>query len=345
VNGRNAHCQILTNPAYTAYATTPTKDRQSVLAVLRNGRPPAYLWNAEAAAYLEGTGLAAGARRRLAALPEGERLDEAQLDAWLAAHLPALGPQQRRWIEDGLGLAAYHAATEHPVVELLLSDDASPFAGVARAQALCWVHEGRLFRQLAPYLPGHRRLLDDFLGQFWAYYRQLRAYREAPGPEARRDRLCQRCGACCRVMMKLQNTDSRYRVFLRQIGLTLLPLQASGMKDCCNARHDVNVDLGPCRHVRTITSPTGLRFSCEIHETSEFPSLCAEFNCVSWAKAFNSFTSDNKLLQEAMRALAESRGSRVESTQMSTQLQLAARYQPGSDDKGETEGTNRGSVP
>jgi hypothetical protein len=183
VNGRNEHCQVLGNPAYTAYATTPAKDRQSVLAVLRNGRPPAFLWNAEAAAYLEGTGLSAGVRRRLAALPEGERLDAAQLGAWLAAHLPALGPQQRRWVEDGLALAAYHAATEHPVVGVLLSDDAAAFAGVARAQALCWVHEGRLFRQLTPYLPGHRRLLDDFLGEFWGYYRRLRAYREAPSPE------------------------------------------------------------------------------------------------------------------------------------------------------------------
>jgi hypothetical protein len=184
VNGRNQHCQVLGNPAYTAYATTPTKDRQSVLGVLRNGRPAAYLWNAEAAAYLEGTGLSAGVRRQLAALPEGERLDEAQLGAWLAEHVPKLGPQQRRRVEDGLGLAAYHAATEHPVVELLLSDDAPQFAGVARAQALCWVHEGRLYKQLTPYLPGHRRLLDDFLAGFWGYYHQLRAYREAPGAEA-----------------------------------------------------------------------------------------------------------------------------------------------------------------
>ena len=35
-----------------------------------------------------------------------------------------------------------------------------------------------------PYLPGHRRLLDDFLEEFWAYYRRLRAYREAPTPAA-----------------------------------------------------------------------------------------------------------------------------------------------------------------
>ena len=29
VNGRNQHCRVLGNPAYTAYTTTPAKDRQS----------------------------------------------------------------------------------------------------------------------------------------------------------------------------------------------------------------------------------------------------------------------------------------------------------------------------
>jgi len=39
VNGQNHHCHIVCNPLYTAYHTTPSKDRLSVLDVLRNGQP------------------------------------------------------------------------------------------------------------------------------------------------------------------------------------------------------------------------------------------------------------------------------------------------------------------
>jgi hypothetical protein len=184
VDGVNRHCQVLSSPVYTAYATTATKDRQAVLSVLRAGRPAEYLWNEEAAAHLERAGLSAKLRRRLAELPSGTALGQAELDAYLAERVGALGPQQRRWLLDGLGLAAYRAQADYPAVDTLVCDDAPQWVGVARARALCWVHEGRLYKQLGPYLPGHRRLLDEFLGEFWAYYRELAAYRAAPSPAA-----------------------------------------------------------------------------------------------------------------------------------------------------------------
>ena len=87
---------------------------------------------------------------QVAQLPHDERWDEAQLTALLAAHLPALGPQQARWLRDALAIAAYHAQTDGPVVETLISDDAPQFQGVAAAQALCWVHEGRHYKKLLP---------------------------------------------------------------------------------------------------------------------------------------------------------------------------------------------------
>ena len=38
VDGQNQHCHVVCNPVYTAYHTRPTKERLSVLDVLRNGR-------------------------------------------------------------------------------------------------------------------------------------------------------------------------------------------------------------------------------------------------------------------------------------------------------------------
>ena len=183
VNGRNEYCQVLCNPLYTAYTTTPTKDRPTVLSVLRNGRPPAYLLNDEALGYLAQVKLAAKTRQRVGHLPRDTVLDEPTLVRLLAEHLPGLGEQPRKWIRDALAVAAYHAQTEGPVVRLLVCDDAPQFTWLTEQVALCWVHEGRHYKKLDPFLPQHRTAVADLLTDFWAYYRELLAYRQAPTPE------------------------------------------------------------------------------------------------------------------------------------------------------------------
>ena len=105
------------------------------------------------------------------------------MQALLEAHLPGLGPQQRQWILDATAVAAYHADLEFPVVRLLVCDDAPQFTLVTEELALCWVHEGRHYKKLVPYVPHHRALVEDFVQRFWTYYDQLLAYREQPTPE------------------------------------------------------------------------------------------------------------------------------------------------------------------
>ena len=48
MDGVEAHCHILCSPFYTLYHTTPRKDRQAVLDVLRRGAPRTYRLNAAA---------------------------------------------------------------------------------------------------------------------------------------------------------------------------------------------------------------------------------------------------------------------------------------------------------
>jgi hypothetical protein len=188
VNGQNQYCQVLCNPLYTAYTTTPTKDRATVLAVLRNGRPPTYLLNAEALGYLAQVPLAARTRQRLLHLPRDTVLDEPTLLGLLDAHLPGVGEQPRKWILDALAVAAYHAQADGPVVRLLVCDDAPQFTWLTEELALCWVHEGRHYKKLDPFLPQHRQAVADFLTAFWAFYDDLLAYRQQPS-EAERTRL------------------------------------------------------------------------------------------------------------------------------------------------------------
>ena len=183
VNGQNGYCHIVCNPLYTAYFTTATKDRLTIIDVLTNHRPRRFWLNAEALGFMEACGLSAVRRQQVEQLPAGTIVDEATMQAWLEAHLPGLGPQQRKWILDATAVAAYHAAVEFPVVRLLVCDDAPQFTLVTEELALCWVHEGRHYKKLMPSLPYHQALLEAFVQRFWTYYDQLLAYREQPLPE------------------------------------------------------------------------------------------------------------------------------------------------------------------
>jgi hypothetical protein len=186
VDGDGWYCHILCNDLYTAYRTTPGKDRRTIVEVLRGGRPAAYRYDREAERHLAFLGLSASARARVrAAIGRDQEVDEATLTRLLDGPLSRLGPRQREQVREALAVAAYLADSEWPVVRTLVCDDAPQFRAITEELALCWVHEGRHFKQLTPFLPQARAALADILDRFWAYYRELLAYRERPAPEER----------------------------------------------------------------------------------------------------------------------------------------------------------------
>jgi hypothetical protein len=184
VNGQNQHCHIVCNPLYTIYCTTPRKDRLSVLDVLRNGRQRVFRLNDEALGYLEAVPLSKAARHTLMVWRSERDLDEATFSNWLDTQFPNQGVQQRQAILGAAAVAAYHAEAGMPIVRLLVCDDAPQFNWLTEEMGLCWIHEGRHYKkQLAPVVPHHQVLLDDFLKQFWDFYDQLLTYRQHPNPE------------------------------------------------------------------------------------------------------------------------------------------------------------------
>ena len=180
VNGAEEHCHILCGPLYTLYRTTPRKDRQTVLDVLRLGAPRVYQFNRYAWAFLVEYGLPVAVLTALRLLPQGVDLDAAAFGALLEEHVPRLGPQQRAHVLDAAAIGAYRVQQDVPVVEILVCDDAPQFKSVTADLALCWVHVGRHFKKLTPLFAQHRALVDTFLTDFWAYYHDLQAYRTRP---------------------------------------------------------------------------------------------------------------------------------------------------------------------
>lgn len=244
VKGALWWCHIVDNPLMTAYFTRPGKDRLTVIEVLRGDAEPTYRVNAEALSYLTEFGLPAKVLTALATFPTADVVGEADLTAWLTEHLPGLGPRQATAVREATALAAYSSDPDWPVLRALLTDDAPQFKGIAEIHALCWVHEGRLFKKLSPYLARHQEILTRFLTRFWEYYRELRAYREQPTPADRR-RLRQRFD-------RLFATTTGYRALDDRIALTRAKktalLQVLGQPEL--PLHNNPAELGARRRVR-----------------------------------------------------------------------------------------------
>lgn len=185
VAGQNQVCHIVGNPLYAAYFTVPRKDRLTVLDVLRNQAPRVYRVNAEALSYLAALGLSMAVCAAVATWPREVDLAEAEVTQRLEALRPALGPQQQTWIREALAVAAYQAQTDWPVLRALVTDDAPQFKGLTEDQALCWIHEGRQYKKLAPVLERHAATLHRFLDRFWDFYCRLKQYRQHPSRPTR----------------------------------------------------------------------------------------------------------------------------------------------------------------
>ena len=185
VNGQNQYCHVVCNPLYTAYFTTEKKNRLTVVDVLRNSSERTFLLNAEAFELLDLLKLPARTVRQLKHFPQDRELSAAEFIALLDNRLPDLGPLQRNRVLDAAAVAAYHAQLEFPVVRLAICDDAPQFKLVTEELALCWIHDGRHYKKLVPYVAHHRKLLDAFQKRYWDFYKQLLDYREHPTAEDR----------------------------------------------------------------------------------------------------------------------------------------------------------------
>ena len=185
VNGKTHYTQIVCNSLYTVFSTTPQKDRLTILDVLRNFEDRTFLLNEETYELL---GLLKVPDKWIELL-KGFRQDQALNQQEMDTLLEQLFPQANRYksyrksILEASAIAAYHQETEIPVIEILLCDDASQFKLLTKYQMLCWIHEGRHYKRLNPIIPSHQEKLDDFLRQFWQYYRKLLAFKKDPSQE------------------------------------------------------------------------------------------------------------------------------------------------------------------
>jgi hypothetical protein len=159
-------------------------------------------------AYLESYSFSKAKRQVLTQLPQEQMFTQAEFKALLAEQLPELGPQQSKRVLEAAAIAAYHTQDEFPIVNLLLCDDAKQFKRITAALALCWIHAGRHYKKLLPTIEYHRRLLDNFLTKFWAFYHELQAYRRDP-TAVERERLATKFDTLFSTVTEYRDLDER----------------------------------------------------------------------------------------------------------------------------------------
>jgi len=117
-------------------------------------------------------------RQVLALLPWAQEMTDAEVTAVLEqAALPLYVAKK---VRDALAVGFYRTQTALPVPLILLTDDAAQSNLLTEKWALCWIHEGRHYKKLAPRFAHHRRCLERFCTDFWTFYRRLLVYRDHP---------------------------------------------------------------------------------------------------------------------------------------------------------------------
>jgi len=182
VDGRQHFTQILCNPFFTAYATLPHKDRLSILRKLLMGMELKFQFNDATFDLLKIFKVPEKVRKYLKKNCDGRTLTEQEL-VILLKKIPSdnRNPDQLyRRIMEAAGITMYHEQKEVPVIQTLVSDDASQFRHIVDFHSLCWIHAGRFIKKLNPLTPLFQDEVSRVRKEFWSYYKTLLAFQKEP---------------------------------------------------------------------------------------------------------------------------------------------------------------------
>ena len=179
VNGKNHYVHVLCNRFYTAYFTRPQKDRLTLLKILSSGRL-SFRCDLESIDLMKPLGLPAKQCSRLIAHISDDLLTEEAMNSILKELFPDPNKPitNRKTILEACAVTAYRHRAD--AIHILICDDAPQFKNITELLGLCWVHEGRHYKKLRPFLALHQQLLEKFLSKFWEYYGELLAYKASP---------------------------------------------------------------------------------------------------------------------------------------------------------------------
>jgi hypothetical protein len=178
--GKNGVCTHIGNEWFAWFESTESKSRINFLELLRAGHTD-YVLSDEALEYMAAQKLPNASLTKLAAATDQRFADESQ---WQAA-LQRFGIATQRHVRIATEGALLGSVLDHGIHPNLaiLSDDAGQFNVLLHA--LCWIHAERLLAKLLGFSDDQRLALAQVRTTVWELYRDLKAYKAAPTPEAK----------------------------------------------------------------------------------------------------------------------------------------------------------------
>jgi hypothetical protein len=161
-------------PDFAWFGSADNKSRIGFLTHLHGGLPT-YVVNESALAQMRLAKLKAEVIERLQATPFAGGNWTVYLD-----QLDIHDVRHRRMVTEAAMVAALRQTGIHPQLALV-SDGAGQFDILEHG--LCWVHTERLIHKLIPGNDAQRSEQQRLRGELWAYYTDLKDYRQAPTPE------------------------------------------------------------------------------------------------------------------------------------------------------------------
>lgn len=176
-NGKNGYCTHIGNEFFAWFASTNSKSRINFLELLCAGKSD-YILNDDAFEYMIGAGLP---QVPMALLKNDLSKDFTDKEHW-ETYLKDIGIEKARHIKIATEGALYASVLSHiPKGLVIVSDDAGQFN--IFKHALCWIHAERTLAKLIVPSTVKQQILDDVRSQVWAFYDELKAYKEAPTEE------------------------------------------------------------------------------------------------------------------------------------------------------------------
>lgn len=180
--GKNGYCTHIGNELFAWFESTYSKARLNFLTLLR-GEHTNYILTPEAFDYMQAQKMP----KKILALLEGlEEKDFPDEEHWKAA-LSTLEITSSRHIRIATEGALIGSILEHGLNKdlVIVSDDAGQFN--IFLHALCWIHAERHINKLVGFNESQRQAVADIRDQIWTFYRELKAYKEAPAPERKQE--------------------------------------------------------------------------------------------------------------------------------------------------------------
>ena len=181
INGINNKLHIMCNQFYSCYFSSLSKSRLTIIDLLMNFQERKYLCNEKTIDLLWKFNVSKSTIDTIVKKVDKWKIfTEEEFETLLLKLFPELWKNNKLRIKESFAITYYQQQSDFPIVKILICDDAPQFKNITELLGLCWVHDGRHYKKIIPFLKDSKIKLENFILKYWNYYKSLKKYKDNP---------------------------------------------------------------------------------------------------------------------------------------------------------------------